>query len=330
MQPTSTPDFRPLPLLGNRHVQTLLATFFFGPAPRPGSRPRLLGLPDGDQLVLHDSIPSRWQPGDPVVVLLHGLSGSHRTSYIRRMAAHLLGYGVRAVRPDLRGAGHGFPFARRPYHAGCSDDIRAVLAEVHRWAPESPVVVAGISLGGNIALKLAGEVRDHPVPNLVGVAAIGPPIDLHRCLNLLTLPANRFYETHFLQHLVMVARRRWRHFRESEPLRFPQQMTLRLFDELYTAPRSGFTGASDYYQRASAGPFIPRIEVPAFVLTARDDPFIAVEPFEGLEKLDNVKVQIVERGGHIGFLGWDGAGGVYWAERRVVDWIVRLLKLRKR
>jgi len=256
-------------------------------------------------------------------VLIHGLTGSHRASYVQRLSGQLLPRGLRVVRIDLRGAGQGFALARRPYHAGCSDDVRAVLAALRTWYPGSPLVVVGFSLGGNIALKLAGEARDEPVPGLAAVAAVGPPIDLHRCLDLLRQPRNRFYETHFLRNLVALAHRRRRYFREPAPLRFPRGLTLQDFDELYTAPRAGFAGALDYYRRASALPLIPRIAVPTLILTARDDPFIAVEPFESLRGLSAVEVRIVERGGHLGFLGWDGAGGIYWAERRVVEWVLR-------
>jgi predicted alpha/beta-fold hydrolase len=56
-------------------------------------------------------------------------------------------------------------------------------------------------------------------------------------------------------------------------------------------------------------------------LTAHDDPFIAVAPFERLRAPANVQVQIVPFGGHVGYVGWDGAGGVRWAERRVVEWL---------
>ena len=100
-------------------------------------------------------------------------------------------------------------------------------------------------------------------------------------------------------------------------------MTLRLFDELYTAPRNGFADALDYYRRSSAAPLVPRIRVPTLILTARDDPFIAVEPFEGLRAPAHVRVQIAPYGGHVGFLGRDGAGGIRWADRRVVGWLVQ-------
>ena len=63
--------------------------------------------------------------------------------------------------------------------------------------------------------------------------------------------------------------------------------------------------------------------MPALILTARDDPFVAVEPFEALKTLPLLEVHIARHGGHLGFLGWDGQGGFRWAERRVSEWILR-------
>src|SRR5205823_1282383 len=83
----------------------------------------------------------------------------------------------------------------------------------------------------------------------------------------------------------------------------------------------GFAGPVDYYRRAAALPHVGRIAVPAFVLTARDDPFIAVEPFEAGAFPGHVHIRVTPRGGHLGFLGRDGAGGVRWAERQVADWV---------
>jgi predicted alpha/beta-fold hydrolase len=180
----------------------------------------------------------------------------------------------------------------------------------------------GFSLGGNVALKLAGEAADHPVPGLARVGAVGPPIDLERCAALLGERRNRFYENFFLRDLVAAARKRQRLFPDLPPLRLPRPFTLRGFDDLYTAPRACFAGVLDYYRRASAFPLVGRIRVPTLILTARDDPFIAVAPFEELAPPPGVSLCILPRGGHLGFLGRDGAGGIRWAERRVLDWVL--------
>lgn len=321
LEPT-IPEFRPLPLLGNPHIQTVLAHWFQGPALAPGARSHRVALADGDQLVLHDTVPENWIPGTGIAVLIHGLGGSHRSGCVQRQARLLLQQGWRVVCPDLRGCGLGLPLARRPYHAGSSDDLRVAMASIHAWSPSSPLVLIGFSLGGNIVLKLAGEVGEHPVPGLERVVAVSPPIDLERCANLIALPRNRFYELHFLQELLKLARRRQRLFPDLPALRFPRRMTLRLYDELYIAPRNGFTDALDYYHRAAALPLIPRIAIPTLIMTARDDPFIAVEPFQCLSVSQSVEVRIFSQGGHLGFLGWDGVGGFRWAEQRIAAWVM--------
>ena len=65
--PTSSPascrrgngffDFRPLPLLSNPHVQTLLGHLLRGRRKFSATREHILRLPDNDALVLHDAVP---------------------------------------------------------------------------------------------------------------------------------------------------------------------------------------------------------------------------------------------------------------------------------
>jgi predicted alpha/beta-fold hydrolase len=316
-------DFRPLPLLGNAHVQTVLGVYLPGPSLK-AQRRHIVWLPDGDGLLLHDNAPPGWQPPDPMALVLHGLSGSAVSVHPQRLAVMLLEDGVRVVRMDLRGAGAGLPLARRVYHSGRSDDVRAVLARMHSWSPASPILMLGVSLGGNLALRVAGEMDQHPVPGLARVAALSPPIDLARCGRLLARPRNRMYESMFVRDVLAEARRRQLHFPDLPPLRFPHgRLTFRRFDEYYTAPRSGFAGADDYYHRASPASLLAKIAVPTLILTARDDPFVAIEPFEETRMSEQVSLRILERGGHIGFIGPDGAGGVRWGERRLVDWSVQ-------
>lgn len=317
-------DFRPVPLLSNGHIQTLLGSLLSTGPERFATLERHVSLPDGDQLVLQDSVPDDWSTGGPIVVLVHGLGGSHRSGYMLRVADRVLSVGVRAVRMDLRGCGRGLALARKPYHGGCSEDVRAVVAALHAESPASAIVLLGFSLGGNIVLKLAGEAADRPVPGLAGVAAVSPPIDFAPCAARLALPSNRLYELYFLRSLLSQVRERQTHFPEEQEIRFPRRMTMQLFDDLYTSPRCGFADHRHYYRSAAALPLISRIAVPALLLTARDDPFIVVEPFETLAAPPHVRVVILPRGGHLGFLAWSGKKVVRWAEDRIVDWVLRL------
>jgi predicted alpha/beta-fold hydrolase len=315
-------SFRPLPLLSNPHVQTLLGYWLPGPRCPAPQRQHVVWLPDGDGLVLHDNIPPGWQPGEAMALLVHGLTGSHASGHIKRLAALLLPRGVRVVRMDQRGTGKGLALARGSYHAGRSADIRAALEAMHNWSPVSPLLLIGVSLGGNLVLKMAAEAADDPVPGLVRVAALAPPVDLEACARLLELPRNRIYEIRFVRDLLREAHRRQRIFPDQPAISLPTPLTIRKFDDLYTAPRAGFADAHEYYRRSSSAPLIPHISVPTLILTARDDPFIAVEPFDELKVPAHITVRVVSHGGHMGFLGWDGAGGIRWGNRRVVEWIL--------
>ena len=139
--------------------------------------------------------------------------------------------------------------------------------------------MAGYSLGGNLTLKLAGELGDS-FPALKAVCAVSPTMDLAACVKALERRSNIAYEFNFVRRLKARMRRKATIFPEEFSLeRLGRVWTVRQFDEAYTAPHHGFRDASDYYHRASALRVIDRIRVPALILTAEDDPFVPVDPF---------------------------------------------------
>jgi predicted alpha/beta-fold hydrolase len=305
-------DFRPLwPFLGP-HAQTLLGTLLPG-AYCPRGKRIVVHLPDGDALLLHENTPPGWAPGRPAALLVHGLTGSHRSGHSQRMAVQLLAAGWRTYRIDLRGAGDGVALARRTYHAGRSEDLRAALDVIRQRCPGSPLSMIAVSLGGNMALKLAGEGVE-----LARLVAMNPPIDLERCSMRFSRPENRFYERHFVRDLIANAEARKRRFPDLPAVALNREMTIRAFDDAYTAPINGFRDAAHYYREASSLPLIGRITVPTLILTARDDPFIDPGPFDELTPSANLLVRVTERGGHVGFIGWGGR----WAEAVAVGWLL--------
>jgi predicted alpha/beta-fold hydrolase len=284
------------------------------------SRLHVVPLADGDALAAHETTPPGWTAEVPTVLLVHGLGGCHRSAIMQRLTNEFTQRGLRVVRVDLRGAGAGAHLARRVYNAACADDVRSVAEFCLGGAPASPLYLVGISLGGNIVLNVAGDAAARPLAGLDAVAAMSPPVDLVLCSAMLsTLP---FYDRYYARNLRRQVEEHEARLPELPRARFPKKLTMRLFDDLYTAPRGGFADAMDYYRRASALPKIRHIQVPTLILSARDDPFIAVPPLEELQSLTNPRVHLVPKGGHLGFLGRDGAGGWRWGERQVTEWIL--------
>lgn len=320
MSSADLPLFRPLPFLSNPHVQTVVGHFTGWVPDKLIAEPSLVPLADGDAVALHENTSPDWKPGGDCALLLHGLGGSHRSKYLVRVARRLLAREFRVYRMDLRGAGTTLPHCKRLYNAACSDDVRTAFEAVRIKNPTSRVFLVGFSLGGNIVLKLAGEAATHPLPGLAGVAAVAAPIDLIRCCELiLRFP---FYDRFYVRNLVRQVEAHIRIRPDLSAPRWQKPMTLRLFDDLYTAPRGGFADATDYYVKASSFPYVPRIEAPAFLLTARDDPFVDWKPYAELPSQPHHRVHIANRGGHLGFLGPDGRGGLRWAETQIVDWVL--------
>jgi predicted alpha/beta-fold hydrolase len=318
--PPNDAGFRPFPGLGNRHAQTLVGAFLNVPARLP-SRTDRVELDDGDTIALEVSESACIEVGAPTIVFVHGLCGCHGSPYVVRIARAAWRSGTRAVRMNLRGCGSGRGLARRSYHSGKSDDLLAVIDHLRRRRPDSPVRVVGFSLGGNIALKLAGELGESARERgLDRVVAICPPVDLARCAALLERPENRIYDRHFVSLLRRALRDREAMFPDLPHTTLPDRLTLRGFDEAYTAPRHGFLDAADYYFRSSSAALVPRIRTECNILFADDDPFIDANALDGFELPSNVRVLRARHGGHLGFIGRPGSIGLRWMDRRVLDW----------
>jgi hypothetical protein len=297
------------------------------PSPRAVLTPtrREIALPDGDRLVLHDDQPLAWNDHQPCALLVHGLAGSHQSAYMQRIAARLVARGVRVFRLDLRGAGAGAGLARLPYHAGRSEDVRAAILEISKLAPHSPLTLVGFSLGGNISLKLAGELGGERLGGLERVMAVSPPVDLAACIHGLATPVGRLYDSYFVRMLLRQMDSR-PVLPEGEAAHVWPRLPKRLleFDDWYTAPVSGFGDAANYYRQSSALGFLPRIELPTLILSSRDDPLVASGPLESASLPSAVRTLITPGGGHLGFLARSSSDpDPRWMDWRVVDWVTR-------
>ena len=316
------PPFIPFPGLAGPHLQTIAARLWTWPKVRLPSTYAEVDVGDGDRVSVLESIPDGWQSGVPGAVLVHGLGGCARSPYIARVGKRLVGLGVRVVRMNLRGAGSGFGSSRSYYHSGKTADLRAVVARLARRASGSPIALVGFSLGANLALKLAGEAADDPVPGLDCVVAANPPLDLAASCEHIGGRPNRIYDRNFLRHLRAEVARLHAAFPDLDPIDLAGARSLREFDEQYTAPRNGFLHAADYYARSSAGPLVPRIEVPGLVIHAEDDPFIPVGPFRSIAFPPRLALELIPQGGHLGYLSREPwCGDRRWLDARICTWL---------
>jgi uncharacterized protein len=319
----STPLFVARRRLAGGHRQTLASFFLRRRIKIPAGERRLIEVEPGIKTLCH----CHWQPDrqSPLTVIaIHGLEGSSESEYMLGMVEKGLAAGMNVIRMNQRNCGGTNSLAPTLYHSGLSSDIAAVARHLTDADQISRFALVGVSMGGNLVLKLAGEWGKSGPAQFRAVAAICPAMDLAASADALHLSSNRLYEIYFMWKLRRTLRQKARLFPAAfDVSRLRGVRTLRDFDDRITAHYCGFAGASDYYARAAAANVIDRISVPAFILHAANDPFIRILPQTRQKILGNPSITFVETadGGHCSFVadrdGYDG----YWAERQVIEFL---------
>jgi predicted alpha/beta-fold hydrolase len=305
------------------HAQTIFSWAWRRHFPSlPGPTVRYFDVAPETRVLAH----VHWQEdraSHPLLLLLHGLNASSDAHYMRGIAAKAFARGMSVVRLNQRNCGSTEHLAPGLFHSGLTTDARHVIAELEQTDGIRSVAVAGYSLGGNLALKLAGEFGDTPPPSLKAVAAVSPILEISLCVHALERRSNFLYQWNFTKELKARMRRKDRHWPGRFDLsKLDDVRSVRDFDEVYTAPHFGFASAEDYYYRAAAMRLIDRVRVPTLILTAEDDPFVPPAPFRDPKVTSNpaITVDVTGHGGHCGFVAAPSAGSDgYWAEEQVVS-----------
>ncbi len=303
-----------VPLVRNPHVLTILGNFW----------PRKLDFsayayeskfyrtePDVQVLV------QTHRPENPVgqLVMIHGLEGGGDAGYIRTLAHLALENGLIAHRFHMRTCGGTAHLCNTLYHAGLTSDLLAFLKMTRIDA--LPTYVAGFSLGGNVTLKLAGELGENARELLSGVCAVSTPIDLAACARQIGRPENRLYEKRFLKRM----RARLLATGRYQPEQLAKTNSLYEIDDQITAPSFGFGTADNYYATQSANGFLDRVRIPALLIQAQDDTFIPFSSYSHPAFQTNPCLQLLapRYGGHVGFLAREKPR--FWADEVILEWI---------
>ncbi len=316
--------FKPHPLLRSGHLQTVLGALAKGALPPYRAIDRKVPLADGEALVIHEEQTPQLIHENSLALLVHGLGGDHSSPYMRRIATRLAQAGYRVWRMDLCGCGAGMQHSHRPAHAGTSGDLAAVLAYAQKVYPQAQIAVAAFSLGGNILLKMLGELVEGELSididrsRIAKAIAVAPPADLHTCSMNMERLTRRPYTNYYLKMLGKQVKARadrwdaWKAISPNERLK-----TIRQFDRWYTVPLGGFKNTDDYYSAASSKRWLNKIDVPTHLLLDRDDPIIPFRSFQNVEFSPSIECEVTRFGGHLGYLARARGGGL---RRWMDDW----------
>ncbi len=337
--PSQFPPFHPRRWLSNGHLQTIAGNFLPRENNLPAPVAELVEVAParGTQISTQVLCECHWQPAAvraerPAVIILHGLEGSSESQYVIGNANKFWNAGCNVIRMNMRNCGGGkYETAKLTptlYHSGLSADVGRVMQFYIERERLERISLIGYSMGGNLILKLAGELGSDAPRELTSVIGVSPVVDLGPSADALHDLQNRIYERKFLRALL----KRFRQKAAMFPRAFDPQMatgisSLRDFDNRITALYSGFQSADDYYHRAASARVVDRIAVPTLLIHACDDPFIRLTPDTRAIIASNPHITLLEteHGGHCAFLATPEPGNGndgYWAEHTALRFVL--------
>ena len=320
--------YRPAWWIPGAHAQTLWGKFFR--ARRALSlRTERWVTPDGDFVdVQRLEAPA----GAPRLFLLHGLEGSVRSHYVAGFFEQARDRGWAADLLIFRGCGNRPNDRPRFYHSGDTDDLAFALKRVLMETSEVPIVLAGVSLGGNVLLKFLAERGTDISKRIRAAAAISVPFDLERSARFISTGFSQIYDRHFLRTLRAKALAKLVQYPQLfDPRRLARAESIYEFDDAVTAPVHGFADARDYYTKSSSLPLLNHISIPTLLLSAVDDPFLPPAVLAQVRNTagDNpsLTLEFPDHGGHVGFVAgqWPWRP-FYYAEWRACEFLALALR----
>ncbi len=317
--------FDPCPMFADPHLQAWISTTNWWIS-RPESTQNLITLEDGDKLSLETSTPDNWKADGLTVLLVHGLCGSHESAYLMRLVHRLTPQGIKVVRFNMRGCGSGRGHAKQIFHSGSSEDLFEAVKFLKKQFPHSPITLIGFSLGGNIVLKMVGEMGSIGKRFISRVFAICPPVDMRLSATMVDKVAQGRYNRYFYRLIKEEVEYLHNTFKDLPPADLPKDMSLYQFDEVYTVPRKGFENVEDYYYKCSSKHYIDMITIPCKILFAQDDPIVSHSALDGHILPKNIEIYKTKKGGHMGYLGNPKSPrGFFWLDSLLEEWILEAI-----
>ena len=284
---------------------------------------------DGDTLIKLE-INEQEEFSSPVLILVHGLSGSSQSPYMLGVAQKAWLQNWHVIRLNIRNCGGSETSTPTLYHAAMTDDLEATLNWVSSHFSSSLVAIAGFSLGGAIAVHTVSKIKDSIPENLKAMVTVSTPYNLMATSNKMHRGfMNRIYMKRFLKGFIRSMRRKAARYPELYPRDADEGYEdFYSFDRQWTAPSFGFDSPSDYYDRASALHVLPKVNLPTLVIHSEDDPLVTYcdKTHMAIAQNTHVRLLLTQYGGHCAFFGLNPAVGPswqdvdrWWAENRLIQ-----------
>ncbi|MCG7502451.1 alpha/beta fold hydrolase [Tenacibaculum sp. Mcav3-52] len=266
-----------------------------------------------------------------LVLLIHGLEGSSQSNYMIRTSNHLNNIGFDTVCMNLRGCSGEDNLLLETYHSGKTDDVEFIIKHLNSNYNYENIIIIGFSLGGNLTLKFLGEYNNIP-SEIKGGIAVSVPVDLTSSQAELNKLKNKIYLNEFLRTMklkLLQKAEKFPDFQLDKELLFKANK-FRHLEKQYTVPVFGFKSSEDYWEKASAKPFIPEIKVPTLLINALDDSFLSKEcyPIKEAKNMKNFYLSTPNYGGHVGFISSFSNTENKWLEQRISKFIHETLGIK--
>ncbi|NOQ13715.1 MAG: hydrolase [Methyloprofundus sp.] len=317
--------------LNNPHLQTLYPALLRKP-PSPDLKRERLVTDDNDFIDI-DFCGTGQQP---LILLLHGLTGSSQSKYIKGLQQALLAQGLRSAALNFRGCSGEYNRSSRCYHSGETGDIDFLYRTLREREPETAMAAVGFSIGGNVLLKWLGEQGSKI--DLFAATAVSVPLVLSTCADKLDNGFSKLYRASLLRELKEYVHLKQQHLEslgKSEEADILRQIgnldditSFWQYDDRVVAKLYDFANVDDYYQRSSSRQFLQAITIPTLIIQAQDDPFMTPEVLPELTELSSsVSLEITAAGGHVGFVsGNNPLQPKYWLEQRIPEFLQQHLR----
>lgn len=305
----NNPSFSPAALLSHHHAQTMLASmgprrFFVQGRARAmlqASQQQILDCPDGVRLS-GAYTPSQSGQSDSLVILLHGWEGCITSSYLLSAGARLYNRGHSLFRLNFRDHGDSHHLNRELFNSYRLKEVLDAVQIITEKYPHRQVCLAGFSLGGNFAIRIASQAAALNLP-LKQVAAVCPLISPRHTTDDIE-GGLWIYHYYFM--------RRWKQSLAKKLHLFDDydygdvlaaSTRLSQLNQYFVPNHTPFSQPDEYLDAYSiVQDTLDAIQVPMHLLVAGDDPIVQTRLFKRLSLPADFNVQITSQGGHCGFI----------------------------